>query len=989
MPKKKRGAHGRKKRSRGGTRKHKAHNVQHQPTTNLYSASSNSFNGVFEECSCDECRGVSTARYSEVTDQRYSEVTEQRDSGVTDRRYSGVTDRRYSGVTDRRYSGVTDRRYSGVTDQRYSEVTEQRDSEVTEINSEVTEQRYSEVTEQSDSEVTEQRYSEVTEQRDSEVTEINSEVTEQRYSEVTEQSDSEVTEQRYSEVTEQRDSLTETDSEGTELRSPAEEEEITYIEDNRVCCVSRSYDGVNDNVFALLSERVASVEKDLKSLLREVMDIKGTVKDVVRPSANREQITDVGVMWASGEGGERREKDKGAVGGGKGNEEWRIGGPTALAGDADGLNSAQPGNADVGHQNGLRDVGNMMTGQENGEGDRAAALKRSVSGDVELPDAQNEPAIKRRKTGPPQPKNPISTLNELRPGLIYKTLGMEGPSHAPVFTVTVELNGQVFQGSGRSKKLAKHSAAEAALRSFLQFRNASDAAEALGTNITAVQDFTSDVSEPGFGTNSAVGETTPSRTTTITMDSSPVSTSPTSTTAPSGPSQTSKNPIMLLNELRQGVEYTLKQESGEPHAKTFTFQVTVEGQLFEGTGNSKKLAKAAAARQALSKLYGVISTPTAVLHHTPISNMPNIHMPQTLADRVAKMVCDKFSELTSGNPTLAKRKVLAGIVLTNEKDMEDMKVISVATGTKCINGEHLSLQGQCINDCHAEIVARSTAETIFEQLEDQKGFRVCPEYKFHLYINTAPCGDARIFAPHEEEVDRTDRHPNRQSRGLLRTKIESGEGTIPIKANADNIQTWDGVLQGERLRTMSCSDKIARWNIVGLQGSLLSHFLEPIYLESIVLGSLFSASHMYRAVCGRIEQSVQGLPPPFKLNQPKMNQGSSTESRQPQKAPTISVNWDCEGNQLEVLNAMTGRQEGENYSRLCKRRFLSKFIDLLDGLPTLTEVDPGAAKCLSYGEIKALATNYQTSKRAVASAFSRAGLGQWISKPMEEDSFYM
>lgn len=79
------------------------------------------------------------------------------------------------------------------------------------------------------------------------------------------------------------------------------------------------------------------------------------------------------------------------------------------------------------------------------------------------------------------------------------------------------------------------------------------------------------------------------------------------------------------------------------------------------------------------------------------------------------------------------------------------------------------------------LISGKPAETIFEELEDQKGFRVCPQYKFHLYINTAPCGDARIFAPHEEEADRTDRHPNRQSRGLLRTKIESGEGTIPIK----------------------------------------------------------------------------------------------------------------------------------------------------------------------------------------------------------------
>lgn len=84
------------------------------------------------------------------------------------------------------------------------------------------------------------------------------------------------------------------------------------------------------------------------------------------------------------------------------------------------------------------------------------------------------------------------------------------------------------------------------------------------------------------------------------------------------------------------------------------------------------------------------------------------------------------------------------------------------------------------------------SSSIFEQRDNGKGYKLKDGIEFHLYINTAPCGDARIFSPHEDSV--VDRHPNRISRGQLRTKIESGEGTIPIKGSS-GIQTWDGIIQ--------------------------------------------------------------------------------------------------------------------------------------------------------------------------------------------------
>ncbi|XP_023282686.1 double-stranded RNA-specific editase 1-like isoform X2 [Seriola lalandi dorsalis] len=634
------------------------------------------------------------------------------------------------------------------------------------------------------------------------------------------------------------------------------------------------------------------------------------------------------------------------------------------------------------------------------------------------------PKKRKKAPGPILPKNALMQLNEIKPGLQYKLLSQTGPVHAPVFVMTAEVNGQLFEGSGPTKKKAKLNAAEKALRSFVQFPNASEAHMAMGRTLSVHTDFTSDqadfpdmlfnafetstpvddsfyLASNSNGSFSSLGIEYPSLPSPIpNLVRAPLLPAPSASISPTS----SKNPVMILNELRPGLKYDFVSESGESHAKNFVMSVTVDTQNFRGSGRNKKLAKARAAQAALSALFNMQLDQAPSQQPIPREGL-QLHLPQVLADAVSRLVVDKFSELTDNfTSPHARRKVLAGVVMTTGTDVKEAQVICVSTGTKCINGEYMSDRGLALNDCHAEIVARRSLirylysqldhflsnseeehqKSIFTRCDNRQGFRLKVNVQFHLYISTSPCGDARIFSPHEAGVeDQGDRHPNRKARGQLRTKIESGEGTIPVRSS-NTIQTWDGVLQGERLLTMSCSDKIARWNVVGFQGSLMSYFTEPIYFSSIILGSLYHADHLSRAMYQRITE-IEDLPQPFSLNRPLLSGISNAEARQPGKAPNFSVNWTVGDQGLEVINATTGKDDLGRPSRLCKHVLYGRWMRLRCKLsPTLRIRTP---RPCGYREAKQAAAEYHSAKQTLFRAFHGAGLGAWVKKPIEQDQF--
>ncbi|NWT50410.1 E2AK2 kinase, partial [Erythrocercus mccallii] len=144
----------------------------------------------------------------------------------------------------------------------------------------------------------------------------------------------------------------------------------------------------------------------------------------------------------------------------------------------------------------------------------------------------------------------------------YDTIGEEGPSHDPEFTVVVKINGTEYgRGTGKSKKEAKA--------------------------VAAKQTWEMLEKQQKSPSNMAAAELMATQTT-----SSPT---------------LDKDYVSLLNiysqKKREIVDYTNKSWTGDPHAPTYSISCTISGHLYgRGTGPSLASARQAAAKEAYEKV---------------------------------------------------------------------------------------------------------------------------------------------------------------------------------------------------------------------------------------------------------------------------------------------------------------------------------------------------------------------------------------------------
>ena len=258
---------------------------------------------------------------------------------------------------------------------------------------------------------------------------------------------------------------------------------------------------------------------------------------------------------------------------------------------------------------------------------------------------------------------------------------------------------------------------------------------------------------------------------------------------------------------------------------------------------------------------------------------------ENIENRIAEICLKKFDELPkTGKPSRENEWTILSSIVMEKTGI--LKVVSLGTGTKCIGQNQMSEKGDVLNDSHAEVLARRGLlrflyDQIYKFAENKYSiFKFCPlkmkfimeeNTNFHFFTTFSPCGDASIF---ENDVeDGPECKKIKLDDNMTGAKLLVPKGDDLMIQEKGCLRTKPG--KGVRTLSLSCSDKLSKWNFVGVQGALMMSLMEkPIYLKTVIFcsGSEFNKEAVERSLWKRWDGLMlrNTIKIPFLVNRPEI-----------------------------------------------------------------------------------------------------------------------